>query len=61
MARGMKILEPEPIYEPLDSSSEAANGEDAYVPDPGSNPFSWVEYCIFFVMGIAMLWAWSVG
>jgi equilibrative nucleoside transporter 1/2/3 len=23
-------------------------------------PFSWFEYCIFFLLGISMLWAWCV-
>lgn len=23
-------------------------------------PFSWVEYCIFALIGVAMLWAWYV-
>lgn len=55
----------EPITEDgLDARSEATTllvadgtGEDE---GEGEHPFSWVEYFIFALIGVAMLWAWNM-
>ena len=42
-----------PAYEPLDDDS------DSNVPQRARKPrFSWLEYSIFLLLGISMLWAW---
>lgn len=58
----------EPDYEPLDTDNEANDlDEDVRRPvlvvsDPvEGEPFSWFEYSIFLLLGIAMLWAWYFG
>jgi equilibrative nucleoside transporter 1/2/3 len=54
-------------YEPLDDDSSEYEDDDVrravlIVPDDEypEEPFSWFEYCIFFLLGISMLWAWYV-
>jgi equilibrative nucleoside transporter 1/2/3 len=47
---------PEQAYEPLEGGSEQPDGfrtEDTMAPK-----FSWTEYSIFLLLGVAMLWAW---
>ena len=51
-----------PAYAPL----LADDGEEDAVSNDGSDadleieeyPFAWVEYSIFLLLGVAMLWAW---
>jgi len=57
----------EPDYAPLESSiADSEIDEDVrrpvvFVPDPPiEEPFSWFEYSIFLLLGVAMLWAWYV-
>lgn len=46
-------------YEPLTGSEEATALEGSTVLEgQGDVPFSWVEYGIFALLGVAMLWAW---
>lgn len=46
-------------YEPLaDDSSLTLEEEGETYEDQA--PFSWVEYAIFALIGVAMLWAWYV-
>ncbi|KAL2064676.1 hypothetical protein VTL71DRAFT_3814 [Oculimacula yallundae] len=50
-------------YEPLDS--DYAGDEDVrrpvlIAPEDEGQPFSWFEYSIFLLLGIAMLWAWNM-
>ncbi|EPE31676.1 MFS general substrate transporter [Glarea lozoyensis ATCC 20868] len=54
-------------YEPLDDDSSEYEDDDVrravlIVPDYEytEEPFSWFEYCIFFLLGISMLWAWNM-
>lgn len=44
-------------YEPLADDDSGTLEGSTY--DDGS-PFSWVEYFIFALIGVAMLWAWYV-
>jgi equilibrative nucleoside transporter 1/2/3 len=57
----------EPDYAPLESSitdneiDEDVRRPVVLVPDPPiEEPFSWFEYSIFLLLGVAMLWAWYV-
>lgn len=45
-------------YEPLEGGSVDAEGER--IDDFKKEPFSWLEYSIFLLLGVAMLWAWYV-
>lgn len=44
-------------YEPLTGSEEPTVLEGSTVLDH-ELPFSWIEYAIFTLLGVAMLWAW---
>ena len=44
-------------YEPL-ADDDSATLEGSVYED--SAPFSWIEYSIFALIGVAMLWAWYV-
>ena len=52
------------VYAPVngearDEDTESYNGSDeGYTPDEKN--FSWIEYSIFMLLGVAMLWAWYV-
>lgn len=49
-------------YEPLTATDEPTHLADSTILEPQEElPFSWVEYSIFILLGIAMLWAWYVG
>lgn len=48
-------------YEPLRTSSDDVRDEfrdEEAAADGGETPFSWFEYSIFVLIGVAMLWAW---
>ncbi|KAJ4674525.1 hypothetical protein HRR95_005653 [Exophiala dermatitidis] len=60
MERVKRFFRSSPDYEPLDNGAER---EEEDVHDESEEveaeaPFSWVEYAIFLLLGIAMLWAW---
>ncbi|KZF21727.1 hypothetical protein L228DRAFT_248457 [Xylona heveae TC161] len=42
-----------PAYEPIEGGEQ---GDEAQ----NEEKFSWIEYSIFFLLGIAMLWAWNM-
>jgi equilibrative nucleoside transporter 1/2/3 len=42
-------------YEPLDSGPERLDGEPI---EHGKRDFSWIDYSVFVLLGVAMLWAW---
>ncbi|RMZ67009.1 nucleoside transporter family [Pyrenophora seminiperda CCB06] len=44
-------------YEALDGGSEGADGEHMEV---GDQAFSWTDYAVFTLLGVAMLWAWNM-
>ena len=54
MDRIRRLLKPRPIYEPLDDGSGAVQGQDTI----RKQYFSWLEYGIFLLLGVSMLWAW---
>ena len=43
-------------YEPL--TDDSATLEESTYEAQEENPFSWLEYWIFLIIGVAMLWAW---
>ncbi len=45
-----------PAYQPLEGGSVDHNGERIEGLNQGD--FSWLEYSVFLLLGIAMLWAW---
>jgi equilibrative nucleoside transporter 1/2/3 len=49
-------------FQPLieDSETGSLDGSTYTVSDAGVEevPFSWAEYCIFVLLGVAMLWSW---
>jgi equilibrative nucleoside transporter 1/2/3 len=47
---------PEQSYEPLEGGSERPDGES--IEDTGAQHFSWTDYSVFLLLGVAMLWAW---
>lgn len=48
-----------PTYEAIEGGSETPNGER--IEHSGDQVFSWVDYSIFVLLGVSMLWAWSVA
>ncbi|KAH8848106.1 hypothetical protein MCOR27_009850 [Pyricularia oryzae] len=58
-----KPIRNEAEYEPLteDGLDRRAGAETLLAPEDGGEvPFSWVEYLIFAMVGVAMLWAWNM-
>jgi len=49
-------------YQPLTDDNDTGTLEGStYTVDDGEIeevPFSWAEYCIFVLLGVAMLWSW---
>lgn len=43
-------------YERLEGGSEGVDGVP--IEQSEDQPFSWVDYSIFVLLGVAMLWAW---
>jgi hypothetical protein len=56
------LFRPRPDYEPLQNGAERDDDsvEDEVEEGTTETAFSWLEYAIFFLLGIAMLWAWYV-
>ncbi|KAJ9618248.1 hypothetical protein H2203_009164 [Taxawa tesnikishii (nom. ined.)] len=58
MDRLRKLWQREQPYEPI---AEEGVDEDGGVPALDDKPaFSWIDYLIFVLMGISMLWAWNM-
>ena len=47
----------ESSYEPLEGGSERPDGE-RIEHDELDGVFSWIDYAVFLLLGVAMLWAW---
>ncbi|KAM0716263.1 hypothetical protein Q7P37_007708 [Cladosporium fusiforme] len=53
--------EEEQAYEPLENSITEADREDvASAYEDTKARFSWLEYSVFLLLGISMLWAWNM-
>jgi len=53
-----KLWNGEQAYEPLEDGTAEANGHTQHTKKEGG--FSYVEYSIFLVLGVSMLWAWNM-
>ena len=59
MDRIKSLFRPVQSYEPLGESVGSLEArEDDRAEGQLKTRFSWVEYTVFFILGIAMLWAW---
>jgi equilibrative nucleoside transporter 1/2/3 len=62
MDRIRNAFKPKQAYEPLLAHDDRDDDDGTDYEDEGAAveefPFSWVEYSIFLLMGVAMLWAW---
>lgn len=58
MERIRKFWQPEQDYEPIDGDPIEEEIDDNETKPRG--PFSWTEYFIFLLLGVAMLWAWNM-
>lgn len=58
MERVRKIWQQEQEYEPIEGGS--ADEEQQRQELRESTSFSWTEYLIFMLLGVAMLWAWNM-
>lgn len=45
-------------YAPLNTDEATALEGSAVLQGQHELPFSWIEYSIFALLGVAMLWAW---
>jgi solute carrier family 29 (equilibrative nucleoside transporter), member 1/2/3 len=54
-----KARETGPEYEPLSEEGQSRD-DPALQQEQCDVPFSWSEYAIFTLLGVAMLWAWFV-
>jgi equilibrative nucleoside transporter 1/2/3 len=43
-------------YEPLEGGSERPDGQR--IEEANRGVFSWADYSVFLLLGVAMLWAW---
>ncbi|KAK3082376.1 hypothetical protein LTS18_004288 [Coniosporium uncinatum] len=59
MDRLRRTLRRSPSYEPLSNGNQEEGGSGA-TQQVEHNAFSWLDYSIFFLLGIAMLWAWNM-
>ena len=58
MDRVRKIWQQEQDYEPIEGGSADEEQERQELRE--STSFSWTEYLIFMLLGVAMLWAWNM-
>jgi len=56
MDRLRNAIRPRQSYEPLEGGSIDQNGE--VIEEPEGPKLSWIEYYIFLLLGVSMLWAW---
>ncbi|KAK5083714.1 hypothetical protein LTR05_006218 [Lithohypha guttulata] len=64
MDRIRKFFEPSPAYTPInteqDNDEEDDDDSSQTLEAASEPPFSWLEYCVFLLLGVAMLWAWNM-
>lgn len=59
MNRVRELFQRDQPYEPLEGGSETPEGA-RIEPEEDKETFSWLNYSIFLLLGVAMLWAWYV-
>ncbi|KAJ9651502.1 hypothetical protein H2198_009230 [Neophaeococcomyces mojaviensis] len=63
MDRIKRFFEPAPAYAPINTTTDEHDHDDESsqtLEENNEPPFSWVEYSIFLLLGVAMLWAWNM-
>lgn len=58
MDKAKQLLRGEPAYEPIHDVTQEEQPISEEQLGKNRRRFSWVEYGIFLLLGIAMLWAW---
>ncbi|KAF2187270.1 nucleoside transporter family [Zopfia rhizophila CBS 207.26] len=58
MERLRRLLQRRTSYEPLEGGSEGPDGER--IEHLKHEHFSWIDYSVFLLLGVAMLWAWNM-
>lgn len=65
MDQAKRLLKRTPSYEPLtgdDGSGEENGHEGTSAPPPDTRvSYSTIEYAVYMLLGVAMLWAWYVS
>ena len=56
LAKAFRRRRPSQSYEPLEVGSVSSDG--TLLGISSKTPFSWLEYAIFLLLGISMLWSW---
>jgi equilibrative nucleoside transporter 1/2/3 len=56
MERVKRLFQREVTYEPVEGGSEELDGEPSLYSE--HDRFSWTDYSVFLLLGVAMLWAW---
>ncbi len=56
MERVRRLFRRQASYERLEGGSERPDGES--IDAAAEERFSWLDYAIFLLLGVAMLWAW---
>ncbi|KAL1618286.1 hypothetical protein SLS56_010616 [Neofusicoccum ribis] len=59
MDRVRQLLQRDQPYEPLEGGSETPDGA-RIEEEEDKKAFSWLDYSIFLLLGVAMLWAWNM-
>ncbi|KAK7708227.1 hypothetical protein SLS57_009124 [Botryosphaeria dothidea] len=59
MNRVRELFQRDQPYEPLEGGSETPEGA-RIEPEEDKETFSWLDYSIFLLLGVAMLWAWNM-
>jgi len=54
----VRLFHRRPSYEPLEEASDDDELHDRNQVDSRGRAISWIEYGIFLLLGVAMLWAW---
>jgi solute carrier family 29 (equilibrative nucleoside transporter), member 1/2/3 len=62
MDRVKRLFQPASSYEPIHDNQheDEEDHESESGTDVDSSTFSWIEYSIFLLLGVAMLWAWNM-
>ncbi|KAK0843681.1 hypothetical protein LTR03_008494 [Friedmanniomyces endolithicus] len=61
MDRLRRLWQTEQLYEPLSDDTADSNDQDHPPRSRGSkHGFSYIDYTIFFLLGMSMLWAWNM-
>ncbi|GLI72348.1 hypothetical protein PoHVEF18_000520 [Penicillium ochrochloron] len=60
MERVRRLFTDRGAYEPLDDSAEVDAAEDGHDQERALPRFSRLEYSVFFLLGVSMLWAWNM-